>query len=529
MSEPTAPRILALDLGTTSVRAIVFSGDAAIASAQREFTQHFPAPGLVEHDAEEIWSALAACMKDAVASARVAPGEIAAIGITNQRETIVVWDRATGRPIHRAIVWQDRRTASTLDGLRAAGHEEFVREATGLTLDPYFSGSKLAWMLDHVDGARARAERGELAAGTIDAWVLWNLTKGAVHATDASNASRTMLARIGGAEGAAWDDALCALLRVPRAVLPRIVDSAGALGVADPSIPFASRVGASRVGASIPITGIAGDQQSALFGQGALRAGDAKCTFGTGCFLLANAGATRPTPPKGLLATVAWRIAGSTAYAVEGSVFVGGSAVQWLRDGLGFIERAVDVNALAASVPDTAGVVVVPALAGLGAPHWDASARGAILGLTRGATRAHVARATLEGVAQEVVDLVEAVRAAGIDVHALRVDGGAAASDLLMQSCADLAAIPVERPKTLETTALGAARLARLGLAFAADGGAGESGPGARATHAMAEEGAIPGGLDRRFEPSLEASDRARRRARWARAVDTVRFFGSPA
>jgi glycerol kinase len=531
MDQRAQPLILALDCGTTSVRAIVFAGDEVLASAQREFTQFFPAPGLVEHDAEEIWAALLACMKEAVHSARVglhvgahvgshvgshvgAPA-IAAIGITNQRETIVVWDRTTGQPIHRAIVWQDRRTSPVMDALRAAGHEERVREATGLTLDPYFSASKLAWILDAVDGARARAERGELAAGTIDSWVLWNLTKGRTHATDASNASRTMLARIGGPNGAAWDDALCELFHVPRAVLPEIVDSAGNLGVVD----------ASLLTASIPVTGIAGDQQSALFGQGAHAMGDAKCTFGTGCFLLANAGETKPTPPKGLLATVAWRIAGRTMYAVEGSVFVGGSAVQWLRDGLRFFERAVEVNALAASVADTGGVVVVPAFAGLGAPHWDASARGAILGLTRGATSAHIARATLEGVAHEVVDLIDAIRAGGVELHALRVDGGAAASDFLMQSCADFSQLAMERPKTLETTALGAARLARVGLAQTALAHAPT--PGQRGENLSAVS-TIPGGLDRRFEPVLGAAELARARARWNRAVDTVRSFGSP-
>jgi glycerol kinase len=536
MDQQTQPLILALDCGTTSVRAIVFAGDEVLASAQREFTQFFPAPGLVEHDAEEIWTALLACMKDAVASAELRAQDVSAIGITNQRETIVVWDRATGQPIHRAIVWQDRRTAPVMDALRAAGHEERVREATGLTLDPYFSASKLAWILDAVDGARARAERGELAAGTIDSWVLWNLTKGRTHATDASNASRTMLARIGGPNGAAWDDALCELFHVPRAVLPEIVDSAGELGVVDASILDASILDASILDASIleasnrtaaiPVTGIAGDQQSALFGQGAHAMGDAKCTFGTGCFLLANAGETKPAPPKGLLATVAWRIAGRTMYAVEGSVFVGGSAVQWLRDGLQFFERAVEVNALAASVSDSGGVVVVPAFAGLGAPHWDASARGAILGLTRGATRAHIARATLEGVAHEVVDLIDAIRAGGVELHALRVDGGAAASDFLMQSCADFSQLAMERPKTLETTALGAARLARVGLAQTALAHAPT--PGQRGENLSAVS-TIPGGLDRRFEPVLGAAELARARARWNRAVDTVRFFGSPA
>ena len=551
MDQQTQPLILALDCGTTSVRAIVFAGDEVLASAQREFTQFFPAPGLVEHDAEEIWTALLACMKDAVANAELRAQDVSAIGITNQRETIVVWDRATGRPIHRAIVWQDRRTAPVMDALRAAGHEERVREATGLTLDPYFSASKLAWILDAVDGARARAERGELAAGTIDSWVLWNLTKGRTHATDASNASRTMLARIGGPNGAAWDDALCELFHVPRAVLPEIVDSAGELGVVDASILDASILDASGLDASIleasnraaaiPVTGIAGDQQSALFGQGAHAMGDAKCTFGTGCFLLANAGETKPAPPKGLLATVAWRIAGRTMYAVEGSVFVGGSAVQWLRDGLQFFERAVEVNALAASVSDSGGVVVVPAFAGLGAPHWDASARGAILGLTRGATRAHIARATLEGVAHEVVDLIDAIRAGGVELHALRVDGGAAASDFLMQSCADFSQLAMERPKTLETTALGAARLARVGFARVGLARVGLAQVGLAETTlapvpAQRQKGdilsavsTIPGGLDRRFEPVLGAAELARARARWNRAVDTVRFFGSPA
>ena len=330
-----APRhILALDCGTTSVRGIVFAlqPDAAaaeIGTGQREFAQHFPKPGWVEHDADEIWTALAACMKDALAASKRAASDIAAIGITNQRETIVVWDRATGKPIHRAIVWQDRRTASRLVELRAEGHEDTVRAATGLTLDPYFSATKLAWILDAVPGARARADKGELAAGTIDSWVLWKLTNGRVHATDASNASRTLLARIGGAAGCAWDDALCALFRVPRAVLPEIRDSAGAFGASDASV-----LDEAFRGTAIPVTGIAGDQQSALFGQSCFTPGDAKCTFGTGCFLLANAGTAPPPAPKGLLTTVAWRIGGQTTYAIEGSVFVGGSAVQWLRDGL---------------------------------------------------------------------------------------------------------------------------------------------------------------------------------------------------
>jgi glycerol kinase len=499
-----AAPILALDCGTTSVRAIVFSADGEeLASAQREFEQHFPAPGLVEHDAVEIRDKTLACAREALAAAReahgVQPEAVAAIGITNQRETVVVWDRATGAPIARAIVWQDRRTAPAMEALRAAGRERMVREATGLALDPYFSGSKLAWILDHVEGARDRASRGELAAGTIDSWILWSLTSGRVHATDASNASRTMLARIGGDAGAAWDDGLCELLRVPRAVLPEIVDSAGVVATCDPSL----------LGAAIPVAGIAGDQQAALFGQSCLARGEAKCTFGTGCFLLVHAGDRAPAAPEGLLATVAWRIAGRASYAIEGSVFVGGSAVQWLRDGLQLIAKASEVNALAAEAADAGGVVVVPAFAGLGAPWWDAAARGAILGVTRGTTRAHLARATLEGVAHQVADLVEAIEAAGVEVGCLRVDGGAAASDLLMQFTADLSGMAVERPRVLETTALGAAMLARAGATGEAPSGDALS-------------------IERRFEPATGASARNEARARWRRAVEAVRFFGRP-
>ena len=503
-SAPAPEHVLALDCGTTSVRAIAFDREGReAASARREFAQHFPHPGWVEHDATEIWEATLACAREVVAAVRNAHGLgprcIAAIGITNQRETVVVWERATGRPIHRAIVWQDRRTSARLAELRAEGHEPSVRAATGLTLDPYFSASKLAWILDAVAGARARAERGELAAGTIDSWIAWNLTAGRAHLTDASNASRTLLARIGGPAGAAWDDALCGLFGVPREVLPRIVDSSGIVAATDPAV----------LGFEAPIAGIAGDQQAALFGQACHGTGDAKCTFGTGCFLLANAGDAAPAPPEGLLATVAWRIGGRTAYAVEGSVFVGGSAVQWLRDGLRIIAKAPDVNVLAAEVADSGGVVVVPAFAGLGAPWWDADARGAILGLTRGSTRAHVARATLEGVAHQVADLVEAIRAGGTPIAELRVDGGAAASDLLMQVQADLSGIPVGRPKDLETTALGAAELARR----AVDG-------------AVASR---PPAFERRFEPRLDERTRGDVRMRWRRAVDTVRFFGSHA
>ena len=507
MKKTDAP-ILAFDCGTTSVRAIVFTSDATtLGVAQQEFAQHFPQPGWVEHDAVEIWSAALACARSALAAAKLSARDIAAIGITNQRETAVVWDRATGQPIAGAIVWQDRRTAPLMAKLRADGQEARVRALTGLRLDPYFSASKIAWILDHapvVDGrsARTRAERGELAAGTIDSWMLWNLTGGRVHATDASNASRTMLAAIGEvAGGCAWSDELCELFRVPRALLGEIVDSAGMLGESD----------AALLGAAIPITGIAGDQQAALFGQRCLELGAAKCTFGTGCFLLANAGNRAITPPEGLLTTVAWRIEGRTTFAVKGSVFVGGSAVQWLRDGLQFIARASDVNALAASVPDSGGVVVVPALAGLGAPWWDADARGAVLGLTRGSTKAHIARATLEGIAHQVADLVAAISAGGVPIDALRVDGGAAASDLLMQIQADFCGIPVDRPRVLETTAVGAALLARRGI-----------------VGSSADLGAMDA-VERRFVATLSAPSRASQRLRWKRAVDAARAFGSPA
>ena len=508
---PSDRAILAFDQGTSSSRAIVFRRDASgalksLASAQRESAQHFPAPGLVEHDALEIWTTSLECAREAIGRAEIAPEEIVAIGITNQRETVVVWDRSTGEPIHRAIVWQDRRTAPELAELRRAGHEDAVRAATGLTLDPYFSATKLAWILDAVPGARARAERGELAAGTVDAWLVWNLTRGAVHATDASNASRTMLARLGGAEGAAWDDGLCGLFRVPRAILPRIVDSSGVVATADASV----------LGAPIRIAGIAGDQQAALFGQRCVRRGDAKCTYGTGCFLLANAGEEFSPPPAGLLATVAWRLGGRTSYAVEGGVFVGGSAVQWLRDGLHFFDRASEVNALAASVDDSGGVVVVPSFAGLGAPWWDADARGAVLGLTRGSTKAHVARATLEGIAHQVADLVEAIERGGVAISALRVDGGAAASDILMRMQADLLGRPVARPAALETTALGAALLAEAGVSEGVPRGLPADSAAARAD-------------ETRFEPAPAAEGRAKSRERWRRAVDTVRAFGSPA
>ncbi|WP_412061265.1 glycerol kinase GlpK [Rubrivirga sp. IMCC45206] len=446
------PFVLALDQGTTSSRAIVFDGDgAAVATAQREITQHFPEPGWVEHDADEIWATQLATAREALATAGVEAADLAAIGITNQRETTVVWDRATGEPVHRAIVWQDRRTADLCERLKADGHEPAVRARTGLVLDPYFSGTKIAWILDHVDGARARAQAGELAVGTVDSWLLWKLTGGRVHATDVTNASRTLLFDIHALD---WSDDQLALLDVPRAALPEVRPSSGAFGETDADV----------LGAAVPITGVAGDQHAALFGQ-RCRPGMAKNTYGTGCFLLYNTGSEPVASEHGLLTTVAWQIEGEPAqYALEGSVFVAGAAVQWLRDELQIIETSADVEALAASVPDSDGVVVVPAFVGLGAPHWDPYARGTVLGITRGTNRAHLARATLDGVAHQSADLLDAMTAdAGGALAELRVDGGMTHNGLLMQTQADLVGVPVVRPAVAETTALGAAYLAGLG------------------------------------------------------------------
>jgi glycerol kinase len=442
------PKLLALDQGTTSSRALVFDeGLRVVASAQREFTQHFPAPGLVEHDALEIWAGLREVALDAIAA--VGAADIAAVGITNQRETVVLWDRRTGQPLHRALVWQDRRTAEDCRAMIAAGAETLVRERTGLVIDPYFSASKLRWLLDHVPGARARAAAGELAFGTIDSWLMWQLSGGKAHLTDVSNAARTMLFDIGRGD---WDDELLALWSIPRALLPRVV------GCAEPL--FA----AEALGLSCPVAGVAGDQQAALFGLQCYTAGEAKCTYGTGCFILVNAGDTRPTPGPGLVATVAWRIGGRTTYALEGSVFMGGATIQWLRDQLGLITRAADVEALAASVPDSGGVVLVPAFTGLGAPHWDTAARGLLIGLTRGSGRAHIARAALDGIALQVADVLDAMRPGfASPLRSLKVDGGAARNELLMRIQAALLGLPLERPPLTENTALGAACLAGLG------------------------------------------------------------------
>ncbi|MFN7730328.1 MAG: glycerol kinase GlpK [Pirellula sp.] len=488
--------VLALDQGTTSSRAIVFDRQGhLLGMAQREFAQHFPQSGWVEHDPIEIWQSQLQVAREVLDRAGVSTHDVSAIGITNQRETTVLWDRKTGQPVHRAIVWQDRRTAGICDGLRASGDDVWIARHTGLIVDAYFSATKLQWLLDHVPGARERAERGELAFGTIDSWLLWNLTGGRVHATDVSNASRTMLMHL---ETMQWDDALLERFRIPRSVLPEIRSTSELFGETD----------ASLFGSSIPIGSAAGDQQSALFGQNCTQRGMAKNTYGTGCFMLMNIGETPLLSQQRLLTSVAWRTPHQRAYALEGSVFVAGAAVQWLRDGLGIINHSSEIEALAASVPDTDGVYMVPALAGLGAPHWDAYARGTILGLTRGTTAAHLARAALEGIAFQVADVLAAMeKDSGIAIAQLRVDGGAAANDLLLQFQADILQCPVVRPRIIETTALGAAFFAGLATGFWDSPAQIES---------LWES-------QRVFEPRLGADEAASRRARWARALDRSR------
>jgi glycerol kinase len=450
--------ILALDLGTTSARAIVFDHSGAVISqAQQEFTQFFPQAGWVEHDANEIWATQRTAAAAAIHAAQEKGAAIKGLGITNQRETTVLWSRVTGEPIARAIVWQDRRTAEYCQLLKDGGHSDVIRDKTGLVIDAYFSGTKLKWLLDHVPNARKMAERGELAFGTMDSWLIYKLTEGKVHATDVSNASRTMLMNIHTLD---WDDSLRALMEIPRGegkLLPKIVSSSGVIG---------ETAALAGIQAGIPIAGIAGDQQAALFGQGCHSAGMAKNTYGTGCFMLMHTGDKTSQSQHQLLTTVAWRLGEDKAeYALEGSVFIAGAAVQWLRDGLGLIQHASEMTALAASVPDTNGVAFVPAFAGLGTPYWDASARGTILGLTRGTTKAHIARATLEAIAFQSADVFNAMRAdTGLDLTALRVDGGATANSLLMQFQADILGIPVVAPKITETTALGAAYLAGLAV-----------------------------------------------------------------
>ncbi len=447
-----ATHVLALDQGTTSSRAIVFNLlGQVVAVAQEEFTQFFPKPGWVEHDADEIWRTQLAVARTALRRARLKASDVAAIGITNQRETAVVWDKETGEPVHRAIVWQDRRTAGFCDRLKESGAESMVREKTGLVVDAYFSGSKVRWLLDHVPGLKKRARAGKLAFGTIDSWLLWKLTEGRVHATDVTNASRTMLMDLGRCE---WDAELLELLGVPEGLLPEIRSSSEVYGET------------TLLGGSIPIAGMAGDQHAALFGQRCVAPGMVKNTYGTGCFMLMQTGVERIESKNQLLTTVAWKLGGEPVeYALEGSVFIAGAIVQWLRDGLGLIKKASEIEALAAQVESSEGVYLVPALTGLGAPHWDAYARGTMVGLTRGTTKAHVARAALEGIAFQVVDVLRAMeRDAGMKVRELRVDGGASGNGLLMQFQADVLGVPVLRPAITETTALGAAGLAGLAV-----------------------------------------------------------------
>lgn len=441
-----AKHILAIDQGTTSTRAILFDAQARrVAVAQTEFAQHYPQPGWVEHDPEDIWRDVLSTAREAIDASGVGARDIAGIGITNQRETVVVWDRATGEPIHRAIVWQDRRTADVCAALRRDGAEDSVREATGLLLDPYFSATKIAWILDSVPGARARADRGELAFGTIDSFLLWRLTGGTTHASDVTNAARTLLWNIRAGD---WDAELCRLLRVPMAILPQVHDNAHIFGTTAPDL----------FGAPIPIAGIAGDQQAALFGQACFTRGMTKSTYGTGCFMLLNTGTEAIRSQQRLLTTPAYRLDGQTTFALEGSIFVAGAAIKWLRDGIGVITHARDTDDMATQVPDNHGVYMVPAFVGLGAPHWDAEARAAIFGLTLGATQAHLARAALEAVGYQTLDLVQAMIADGGGHPAsVRVDGGMAANDWLCRFLADLLDVPIERPADLETTARGAA------------------------------------------------------------------------
>ena len=489
--------VLAIDAGTSSCRSIVFDREGAMRGvSQSEFTQSFPQPGWVEHDAEEIWRIQLQTMREAVDASGVSPGELAGIGITNQRETIVLWDRKTGVPVHPAIVWQDRRTSEETERLRAAGHESAVRDATGLLLDPYFSATKLRWLLDQVPGARARAVRGELAAGTIDAWLLWKLTGGRLHATDASNAARTSLWNIHRAD---WDADMLQLFDVPREILPEVVTSSGVVAECDAGI----------LGETIPISGIAGDQQAALFGQLCTEDGMVKNTYGTGCFMLMHTGTEAKPSPSRMLTTVAWRIGdGPLEYALEGSVFIAGAAIQWLRDGLKIIDSAPQINDLAGSVADTDGVFVVPAFSGLGAPHWDPRARAAILGLTRGSTDAHVALATLRSLAYSTRDILDCMASdSGIAIDQIRVDGGACASDLLMQFQADILGVPVSRPAMVESTAAGAAYLAGLATGVWRDVAELDS-------HRT---------VDRVFQPAMEERERERLMHWWRKAVDRSR------
>jgi glycerol kinase len=490
------PYILALDQGTTSSRAILFDHDGAmVAVAQKEFKQIFQRPGWVEHDPQEIWATQMAVAIEALGRAGIRPSDVVALGITNQRETTIVWDRSTGKPVCNAIVWQDRRTADFCDRLKTAGYETLVRDRTGLVIDAYFSGSKIAWILEHVPGARAAAGAGRLAFGTVDTWLIWKLTAGSTHVTDVSNASRTMLFNI---HALNWDEDLLELFGVPRSMLPDVRASSEVYG----------RVSTTLGIPDVPIAGIAGDQQAALFGQMCVSPGLTKNTYGTGCFLLQNTGTQAVTSENRLVSTVAWTVRGRTEYALEGSVFIGGAVVQWLRDGLGLIPRSQDVERLASSVIDNGGVYLVPAFAGLGAPHWDPYARGLMIGITRGTTAAHVARAALESIAYQVADLLDAVqRDSSIALGELRVDGGAAMNDMLLQFQSDLLGVPVVRPAVTETTALGAAYLAGLAVGF-------WDSPG---------EIARQWRVERRFEPAMQRSMSEHLRERWREAVSRAR------
>ena len=490
--------ILAIDQGTTGSTALLINSELkVVGKANQEFPQIYPQPGWVEHDAQDIWESVRDAVAEALKQANAQASQIRAIGITNQRETSLLWDRATSEPIHNAIVWQCRRTSERCSELRAAGHETLVRDRTGLVLDPYFSGTKAAWTLDHVPGARARAQAGELAFGTIDTYLVWRLTAGSIHITDVTNASRTMVMDI---HRGVWDAELAEMLDLPMSILPRIVSSSEVYGETQ---------GVDFLPDGIPVSGIAGDQQAALFGQACFEPGQAKSTYGTGAFVLMNTGTQAPKSENGLLTTIAWKLGeGPTVYALEGSVFIAGAAVQWLRDELKILESAADIEPLAASVEDSGGVWVVPAFAGLGAPYWDAEARGAILGLTRGSNRGHIARATLEGIAHQVADVVEAMSAdSGRSLEGLRVDGGAAANDLLMNIQSDLLGTEVARSAILETTGLGAALLAGLAVGF----------------WSSTDEITKRWAADRSFAASGDRAERENQRKSWREMVNRVR------
>jgi len=496
------PYVLALDQGTTSSRAIVFDHAGKVrAVAQREFRQIFPRAGWVEHDPREIWTSQIGVAVEALAAARLRPRDLVGLGITNQRETAIVWDRETGEPVMNAIVWQDRRTAPMCDRLRADGKETLIREKTGLLIDAYFSGTKVAWILENVEGARERAEAGKLAFGTVDSWLVWNLTGGRLHLTDATNASRTLFFNIHTGE---WDEELLGLLGVPRSLMPEVKASSEVYGRAHAGLGLDE----------VPIAGIAGDQQAALFGQACFTTGLTKNTYGTGCFMLQNTGENAPVSKHKLVTTVAWKRDGRTEYALEGSVFIAGAVVQWLRDGLGIISSSSDVEALARSVPDNGGIYLVPAFAGLGAPHWDAYARGTIVGITRGTSAGHVARAALESIAYQVSDLADAMQKdSGVALSELRVDGGATVNDLLLQLQADLLGVPVLRPAVTETTALGAAYLAGLATGF----------------WKSSEEVSGQWRVERRFEPGMPEDQVAELKGRWRQALERARGWESPA